>query len=278
MCYISVTMFMVYRSVSNIEIQAHKYSFASFGSQKNNRMRSRRVMIQGVLYSLALFLTYIFIIAKMFINDESSASIILSVTLWPLQGVFNVLIYLIPVFQRNYKRWKEKRKENQNESLKLEEGKCSKRHFLSNVNRNGKSVLHIIKHNQSVTRIGDETIEEECGNKEFDGEEEKEEIQRSNETSIIDSKLPMDDNRFGLKNSDTQHDSDVCDGEEMESGETQGGGKYMMPFPYNSGNVRKSYQSEKSLVGGFNNDAEESEFDDDHDDIDDYLMLSLTRR
>jgi hypothetical protein len=269
---------MVYRSVSNIEIQAHKYTFASFRLQKNDRKRSRRVMIQGVLYSLALFLTYIVIIVDMFRNDGSSVAIILSITLWPLQGAFNVLIYSIPVFQRMYKQWKEKRKENQNESLKLEEeeeGKCSKRHFLSNVNRNRKSVLNIIKHNQSVTRIGDETLEEERGNKEFDGEEEKEEIQRSNETSIIDSKLPMDDNQFELKNSDIQHGSDVCDGEEMEGGETQGGGKYMMPFPYNSGNVRKSYQSEESLECGFNNDAGENEF---YGDIDDYFALSLIRR
>jgi hypothetical protein len=264
---------MVYKSVSNIEIQAHKYTFASFRFQKNDRKRSRRVMIQGILYSLALFLTYTFVIAILLSTDGSPLAIILSATLWPLQGVFNVLIYSIPVFQRNYKRRKEKRKEKQNELLKLEEeegDKCSKRHFLSNIKRNGKSALHINKHNQSVTRIGDETTEEEYRDKDFDGEEEKEEIQRSNETSIIDSKLPMDDNQFGLKNSDTQHDSDVCDGEEIEGGETQGGGKYMMPFPYNAGNVRKSYQSEKSLLGGFN--------DDDYDDIDDYLVLSLTRR
>jgi hypothetical protein len=70
-------------------------------------------MLQGILYSLALFLTYIFGIVEFFNNDDSYVTHILEYTFWPLQGFFNALIYSIPVFQKIYKKWKEKRRERQ---------------------------------------------------------------------------------------------------------------------------------------------------------------------
>jgi hypothetical protein len=333
--YISVTMFMVYRSISNIEIQAQKYSIARYRSQKNDNKRSYRVMLQGVLYNLALFLTWVFPIVLMFRKDDFYVSHIITYIFWPLQGFFNALIYSIPAFQRIYKKWEAKRKDRQTTlSLKLEDikDKCSKslntqskmskndkkqeavsltvessNKMLSNslssnnsndsIENNDNSRIHGNQHNLPILII-DKTVEEEGRNKEFDEEEEKEEIQKISETSIIHSGLLIGANQSQLKRNvksnivikntectsdNHNHGSDVCDGEEMK-GETQRGSKYMIPFPYRSGNVRISYQSEENAEDGVHNDDDGSDhysddFDDDFgDDFDDYLALSLTRR
>jgi hypothetical protein len=330
--YISVTMFMVYRSVSNIEIQALKYSITRFRSQtqKTDNERSRRVMLQGVLYSLALVLTYIFVGVLIIKKDDALYVLyIFGFIFWPLQGFFNALIYSIPVFQRMYKKWKAKRKERQNALLlKLEDvkDKCSKslntqskmskndkiqedvsftvessNKMLSNslssnnnndnIENSDSSRIHDNQRNLPVLTTN-KTVEEEERNKEFDGEEEKEEIQKSSETSIIHSGLLIGDNQSQLKKNmeskivikntectsdNHSHDSDVCDGEVMK-GETQRGSKYMIPFRYHSGNLRKSYQSEESAEDGVHthNDVDESGYcSDDIDDdnfIDDYLL------
>jgi len=59
--YVSIVMFLLYRAVRDIEVNAEKYSFvAKFKghNKKKTRKRSRRVMIQGILYSLAMVLTW----------------------------------------------------------------------------------------------------------------------------------------------------------------------------------------------------------------------------
>jgi len=236
-----------------------------------------------------------------------------------------------------YKKWKAKRKERQNALLlKLEDVKDkyskslntrfkmskndktqetvsftveSSNKMLSNslsnsnnndnIENNDSSRIHDNQHNLPVLTTN-KTVEEEGRNKEFDGEEEKEEIQKSSETSIIHSGLLIGANQSQLKRNvksnivikntectsdNHNHGSDVCDGEEMK-GETQRGSNYMIPFPYHSGNVRISYQSEESAEDGVHNDVDESgycsdDIDDDNDidnDIDDYLVLSLIRR
>jgi hypothetical protein len=134
---------MVYRSVSNIEIQGQRYSFAAYRSQTNDRKRSRRVMLQGILYSLALFLTYIFSIVEIFNNDDSYVTHILEFTFWPLQGFFNALIYSIPVFQRMHKKWKEKRRERQTALLEPQEAGTDESYKYLNIHsklsKNGKN-------------------------------------------------------------------------------------------------------------------------------------------
>jgi hypothetical protein len=122
-------MYMVYRNILNIELEARRYSFSPHRSAPtiNDSERSRRVMLQGVLYSLSLFLSWIFLI-NIFGKKELYVTYILSYMFWPLQGFFNALIYAIPVFQRMYKRWKVKRKERQTVvvSSKLEDKKDTK--------------------------------------------------------------------------------------------------------------------------------------------------------
>ena len=110
LCYVSITMFLVYRKVHHVEKEGLKYSFARYSkSKKENMKMSRRVMIQGILYSAALFLTCIsFILIE--ISEKLSKSYtveILNSIFFPLQGFLNAAIYLIPISQQLIRRRRE---------------------------------------------------------------------------------------------------------------------------------------------------------------------------
>jgi hypothetical protein len=162
LCYICIIMYMVYRSVADIEIQAQKYTFARYRSQNNDRKRSRRVMLQGLLYSSALILVYLFPILMILMNalskvDKISYTIyILTYSFWPLQGFFNALIYAIPIFQRMYKRQKEKKKERQIK-LDSQEGKVesSKTQINSKLSQheNKRQVVAVVSSNLSGSNM-----------------------------------------------------------------------------------------------------------------------------
>lgn len=101
--YVSVTMFRVYRSIATIEKNAEKYSFARYTSSSlSNRRMSMRVMIQGILYGAAIFLTVIFPLLNIFIFGTDNTPVLgtLTVIFTPWQGFFNALIYSIPIFQK----------------------------------------------------------------------------------------------------------------------------------------------------------------------------------
>ena len=101
-------MFLVYRAVQSVEREALKYSFASYKKSKKNTMNmSRRVMLQGVLYSAVLFILIIVAILAFILSalDTSFSVELLASIIFPSQGFWNVLIYLIPTF----KKWIEKR-------------------------------------------------------------------------------------------------------------------------------------------------------------------------
>jgi len=120
-CYVSITMYLTYKSVADIETKARRYSFASYSRSQTatERKRSRRVLLQGILYSLALFLINILSIITIILAKLGIRSYVLHIlayTFWPLQGFFNALIYSIPVFQRIYTRYRERR--NKNEKMK----------------------------------------------------------------------------------------------------------------------------------------------------------------
>jgi hypothetical protein len=298
--YISVTMYMVYKSVSKIEIQAHRYSFNSYRSKVTDRKRSRRVMLQGALYSLALILTYIFA-AIIIVVGGSINSYVLHILLyifWPLQGFFNALIYMIPLFQRVGRRMSDKRLERLERKIELlilkkskdEEHENSKRYGIfgasplsnskRNDNNNGKIVIYNDHNNQSALKI-DEAIEEKGGNKEFDGEEVKEEIQQRSKTTITISGLI--DDQFQSKekvefkvtdnienNSDYHHDySNVC--EEVIEEETQERGE--SSISHHSGKD-VSRQSEENFD---DDDDGDNNYESDYNDIDDYIALSSRR-
>jgi len=131
-------MFRVYRAVRDIEINAEKYSFlAKFKghNKKKTRKRSRRVMIQGILYSVAMVLTWIFTFITVVIMFISKGSIkvihSLANAMLPLQGAFNFFIYLMPIFRsmlkkrREGKTWRIKK-----EVLKKNEGDIKKNEIL----------------------------------------------------------------------------------------------------------------------------------------------------
>ena len=115
--YVIVSMFVVYRYVRDTEQKASQFNFlARFQGQnsKKTMKRSRRVMIQGVLYSVAMLLLYIFIffyaIVFMIIKRDPFKLQLIATTISPLQGVFNVLIYIIPAFRKKLKTYRQSTK------------------------------------------------------------------------------------------------------------------------------------------------------------------------
>jgi hypothetical protein len=120
--YVSASMFFVYTGVRNIEIRAEKYSFmARFqADKKKTRKRSRRVMLQGILYSAAMVLLWIFtairILHVLILKRDNVVLAFISDTITPIQGLFNALIYMTPVFRKMLKT-RRQRKENQHESI-----------------------------------------------------------------------------------------------------------------------------------------------------------------
>ena len=112
-------MFLVYRSVRRVEKEAEQYTFARYSSSNRNDMSiSRRVMEQGILYSVVLFSLIFpyFVLAVVFFVTSSLESISYTVSMLisiivPLQGFFNAIIYKKPQFQRMIKK---RRKTKQN--------------------------------------------------------------------------------------------------------------------------------------------------------------------
>ncbi len=117
--YVSITMYMVYKYVVGLERQVERYSIASFrgrGAQQPDREKSRRIMIQGILYSSALILMLLFPSISFFYGlatgGEQSLTINTLIGIFnPLQGGFNALIYLFPVFKRKFDRYQQRRRE-----------------------------------------------------------------------------------------------------------------------------------------------------------------------
>ncbi len=108
--YVSLTMFRVYISVRNVEKDALKHSFLSrFREQDKKRTmkRSRRIMIQGVLYSVAMILSFVLVfittVIYLLTNNLGPELLIITAVLNPLQGFFNALIYLIPFIRKTMK-------------------------------------------------------------------------------------------------------------------------------------------------------------------------------
>ena len=94
-------MFLVYMAVRNVEKGAEKYSFARYTSSKTKNMRmTRRVMIQGILYSAtiaSICLTFLLSVILSSLDFSYAIGILASIIL-PLQGFWNALIYMIPLF------------------------------------------------------------------------------------------------------------------------------------------------------------------------------------
>ena len=114
--FVGIMMFLVYRSVRNVEKEALKYSFARYSSsRKATLVISRRVMIQGVLYgSVLLYPAVLFSFYTASIHN--STVLLLGRIFFPLLGFFNALIYAIPSFRQVIKKMCNHNKAEQNTS------------------------------------------------------------------------------------------------------------------------------------------------------------------
>jgi hypothetical protein len=277
-CYIFVTMYIVYKNIHNIEEQAQRYSFARYYSQKINTDRSRRVMVQGVLYSSVLILTNVFTAAAAcFVSYMAVLPYALAILVhifMPLQGFFNAMIYSIPVFQRMYRRRKERKNavvEIQKSKEKITKSRHKHNQFGCNISKPTSHLNNNSNEDKSdKTAIHDEQYcHQPALNKEFDGEEEKEEIQQIRDgTADIHPGLIYDESQMKKKAESNSNDSveycsfdhhdtndgidddiDVCYEEEQMGEGPQEMSRYYVS-PRHVGN-------------------------DDIDDIDDYLALAL---
>jgi hypothetical protein len=109
---------MVFAKVQAIEKDAEKYKFVSTLQsleKKKDRKRSRRVMLQGILYSVTLTIVLLvplvsFVWWKISKKRGNTPLEILYQVFVPIQGLFNLFIYLIPTFRRMLKEHRENRR------------------------------------------------------------------------------------------------------------------------------------------------------------------------
>ena len=127
-CYVGITMYMVYRYMRNIEKRAESFTFSFHtSSRKQERERSKKIMKQGILYGLALFLVFFFSSLHFFENlifGEWAVSIfgldILTAIFTPLQGLFNAFIYSISASEAKSKRREARKNVSPSNSSKKE--------------------------------------------------------------------------------------------------------------------------------------------------------------
>ena len=98
--FVLIVMFITYKHVDEIEQKAEMYSIHRFSTDTvpNNNRRSRLILRQGILYSLALFLVWLFplVYMCMIIAEKVSYVVVILMSIFgPLQGFWNVLIYLL---------------------------------------------------------------------------------------------------------------------------------------------------------------------------------------
>jgi len=104
--YIAVTQWIIYKAVLNQEKRTERFSFrARFSAVRpKNRKKSRRVMVQSLLYVGALFVGYslptIFRVHYTATKETNFHLLKAAVIVTPLQGVWNCLIYLKPRFDQ----------------------------------------------------------------------------------------------------------------------------------------------------------------------------------
>ena len=100
-------MILVYMAVRNVEKAALKYTFARYTSpEKNNMKMSHRVMVQGILYSAVIIsqcLTYVLVVDIRQLDSIYAIQMLGSI-MFPLQGFWNVLIYMMPLFRQIIKK------------------------------------------------------------------------------------------------------------------------------------------------------------------------------
>jgi hypothetical protein len=314
--YVSITMSMVYKSVSDIEKKARRYSFPGLTNRSpvgdsprrisltnvHQRSRSRRVMIQGILYSAALLLINIFavinvVMATMFGRSRGPsraryALLLLQYIFWPLQGFINALIYSIPILQRMNNRRREKRRNRQEEK----DTHNVKPSFNFNLDHNNKTSLGLntpCTQQQSPFELEPREIKEEnretkIARKEV--EETKEEIKKNNEIAAkaLHLEIMRDQSRYNNMIDNINEHEHKCNDTKIGSGadvrvSVDSGGnegeervnrRLNFGAPYSE--MIKQHQSEEDVESRFVDNKSLRDNANYRADIDDYLALSLT--
>jgi hypothetical protein len=221
---------------------------------------------------------------------------ILTYSFWPLQGFFNALIYAIPIFQRMYKRQKEKKKEKwiklESKEGKVESSKTQINFKLSQHNEKKQQVVAVVSSNlsgsnmkqpssncskdqyQSALEHGEVIIEERKQMVElYDEETVPEVLQKRNECAILHHGILCHEFQ---ERDNTNDDNDILHDEEAmkEGNKIAYNGNIDDDFCdilHNKEEMRErngnSIQHIESTV--FVNDESRSKSDDDDDDNDD---------
>jgi len=120
--YVAIVMYIVYKYVLSLEKTKDKISFTasisvsslSRKSLRRKREKSRRIMVQGILYSMSMFVTYfptfITVFVAVHLQKLPFGVFFTASILSPLQGFHNCFIYLLPRF---VDRKKQKAKRNE---------------------------------------------------------------------------------------------------------------------------------------------------------------------
>ena len=107
--YVTIAMYLVYRTVRNGEVEVERYSFARYTllSRQKNMELSHRVMVQGILYSAALAssICLTVILANSFAFNSCYAVEVLTSIVLPLQGLWNALTYKSLYLRKLQKRY-----------------------------------------------------------------------------------------------------------------------------------------------------------------------------
>lgn len=115
--YVGTTSAILYRTILKIEKDAERFDFlARFRESQSSerRQHSRRMMKQGLMYSGALIVVIImplinFILYFCKLGPNYPAQLVLTI-FYPIQGFFNMLIYLMPKGSTNSKSYSRSRR------------------------------------------------------------------------------------------------------------------------------------------------------------------------
>lgn len=109
LCFVTISMFQTYRAVRCVEKGAAEFTFSRYKQGSNNKntadiSMSRRVMVQGVLYSaILLSQNIVFILSYVLpipVLETSFTVNLMTAIIYPLQGFFNAFTYMIPLFRK----------------------------------------------------------------------------------------------------------------------------------------------------------------------------------
>ncbi len=186
--YVLIATFLLVKSVRQTEVNALRYSFTARVrgiDKKKHFKRSRRIMIQGILYSIAMAIVWspvLINVINLNITKKPNPVVAYFVcTLNPLQGGFNFCIYMMPAFRKILKTFRQKKM-----SCTLDQGLSSQKDQEDDGEENVVTPPHkIVRMSPALSKLYASSEGNSAGNRDLSEndslalsiEEEKEEIQ-----------------------------------------------------------------------------------------------------